>query len=434
MLDINFIRENKDLVKKAAENKLVKVDIDRLIVVDERRRKLQKELDDIGASRNQLSHGIKGKPIPGQIEEGRKLKEKYSVLEEEFKKIDEEYSSLMEEVPNIPTADTPVGKSENENVILRKVGKVPEFGFKVREHWDIGKDLDVIDIERASKISGSRFAFLKGDLALLEFALIQFVMSVVTDEKELKKIIKKAKLDISQKPFIPVVPPVMVKPETMKKMGRLEPKEERYYIPSDDAYLVGSAEHSLGSMHMNEIFSEEELPRRYVGFSTSFRREAGSYGKDVRGLIRVHQFDKLEMESFSLQEDSVKEHELFIAIQEYLMQSLELPYQLVLKCTADMGSPDARAVDIETWLPGQNKYRETHTADLMTDFQARRLKTKVKRGNGKLEYVHMNDATAFAIGRTLVAIIENYQKEDGTVGIPKILQRYIGKRSIIKPN
>lgn len=434
MLDINFIRENKELVKKTAENKLVKVDVEQLLEADEKRRKLQKELDDIGAARNRLNEGTKEKPSPEQIEKGKKLKEKYSETEEEFKKVDEEFLALMEEVPNIPTEDTPVGKSENENAVLRKVGEIPEFSFKPKEHWELGKDLGIVDFERASKISGSRFAYLKDDLAMMEFALIQHVLGIVTNEKVLRKIIKKAGLEVSSKPFTPVIPPVMVRPEVMKKMGRLEPKEERYHIPSDNVYLVGSAEHSIGSMHMDEVLPENELPKRYIAFSTSFRREAGSYGKDVRGLIRMHQFDKLEMESFTLPENSLGEHELMIAIQEYFMQSLELPYQAVLKCTADMGAPDARAVDIETWMPGQNKYRETHTADLMTDFQARRLKTKVKRQNGKSEFVHMNDATACAIGRTLVAIIENYQKEDGSIGIPKVLQKYIGKRSIIKPN
>ena len=194
----------------------------------------------------------------------------------------------------------------------------------------------------------------------------------------------------------------------------------------DNLYLIGSAEHTLGAMHMDQTFFEQNLPLRYIGFSTSFRREAGSYGKDTKGILRVHQFDKIEMESFTIPEDSKIEQDFFVAIQEYLMKSLEIPYQVVMICTGDMGTPDARQLDIEAWLPGQNKYRETHTSDLMTDYQARRLNTKVKLKSGKTEFVHMNDATAFAIGRTLIAILENYQQKDGSVLVPKVLQALTG--------
>lgn len=215
-------------------------------------------------------------------------------------------------------------------------------------------------------------------------------------------------------------------------MARLEPKDERYYVQSDDLYLVGSAEHTLGPLHMDKVLKEEELPVRYIGYSTAFRREAGSYGKDMKGILRVHQFDKLEMESFSLPEDSVNEQNFFVAIQEYLMQELKVPYRVVQICTGDMGGPDARQIDIECWMPGQNRYRETHTSDLMTDYQARRLNTKVKRKNGT-EFVHMNDATAIAVGRTIIAIMENYQTENGTVKIPKALQKYMFGIKEIKP-
>lgn len=256
-------------------------------------------------------------------------------------------------------------------------------------------------------------------------------MSTLTDEKTLKKIIKDAKLDISSKPFIPVVPPVFIKPEVFQKMGRLEPKEERYYIPSDDLYLIGSAEHTLGSMHMDETLSEDSLPLRYIGFSTAFRREAGSYGKDTKGILRVHQFDKLEMESFASTADALKEQDLFVAIQEYLLQQLNLPYQVMAICTGDMGGPDYRQIDIETWMPGQDKYRETHTADYMTDFQSRRLNIKIKQGENA-ELAYMNDATAIAVGRTIIAIMENYQQEDGSIEIPKVLKPYMGGMKIIK--
>ena len=228
---------------------------------------------------------------------------------------------------------------------------------------------------------------------------------------------------------MPVVPPVLIRPDVFEKMARLHPKEERYYIESDGIYLIGSAEHTLGPMHMNENFSEKELPIRYVGFSTSFRREAGTYGKDTRGILRVHQFDKVEMESFTTFQDSDREQEFFVAIQEYLVKSLEIPYQVVLMCTGEMGDPNYKQIDIEVWLPGEGKYRETHTSDHMTDYQARRLNTKVQ-SKGRTEFVHMNDATVFAIGRTIIAILENYQQKDGSVLVPKVLQKWVGKKKI----
>jgi seryl-tRNA synthetase len=221
----------------------------------------------------------------------------------------------------------------------------------------------------------------------------------------------------------------MMRPEVMEKMARLEPREERYHIPGDDMYLIGSAEHTLGPLHMDEIIPAAKLPIRYVGFSTSFRREAGASGKDTRGILRVHQFDKVEIESFTAPEDSEAEQDFFVAIQEYLIQSLELPYRLVMTCTGDQGDPDARHIDLDTWMPGEGKYRETHSADLMTDYQSRRLQTRLRRADGKIEFVHMNDATAFA-GRTLIAILENYQTKEGNVLVPKVLQPYVGKEII----
>ncbi|MDD5590278.1 MAG: serine--tRNA ligase, partial [Candidatus Portnoybacteria bacterium] len=264
------------------------------------------------------------------------------------------------------------------------------------------------------------------------FALIQYAYSVLTDEKILKEIIDSAKLEIEPKTFIPIIPPVFIKPEPFSGMARLEPKEERYYIPSDDLFLIGSAEHTLGAMHMEETFAEGDLPARYAGFSTAFRREAGSYGKDTKGILRVHQFDKLELESFSLPEKSKAEQDFIVAIQEYLMKSLDIPYRVVMICTGDMGAPDARQIDIEAWLPGQNQYRETHTSDSNTDYQSRRLNIRVKRTGGDVDFVHMNDATVFAVGRTLIAILENYQQKDGSVLIPEVLQKYAGFEKIQK--
>lgn len=420
MLDIKFIRQNPDIVKKVIQDKNVDLDLDKLLAIDARRRELIESSESLKAEQNKKSKG------PGfDVEELKSLKEKFKVMEHELACVTEEFWQLMMGVPNIPSDDTPVGPNESGNKILRQWGKIPEFKFKPKEHWELGQDLDVIDMERAAKVSGARFAYRKGKIVLLEFALIQYTLSILTNEKILKKILKKANLHLSSRPFRPILPPVMIKPEVFQKMDRLEPREERYYISSDDMFLVGSAEHTMGAMYMDETLKEGELPVRYIGFSTAFRREAGSYGRDMKGLIRMHQFDKLEMESFTLPEDSQKEQDFIVAITEYMVQELKLPYQVLIMCTGDMGKQDARHIDIEIWMPGQNKYRETHTSDLMTDFQARRLNTRVKRHNGETQYVHMNDATAFALSRAVVAIMENYQTEKGTIKVPKVLQKYM---------
>lgn len=267
---------------------------------------------------------------------------------------------------------------------------------------------------------------MKGDLALLQNAMHQFTLSVLTNEATLKGIIEKAGLSVSAKPFIPVVPPLFIRPEVFQRMARLEPRDERYHVDADDLYLIGSAEHTLGPLHMDEAIKESDLPLRYTAFTSAFRREAGSYGKDMRGIIRLHQFEKMEMESFTTQESGLEEQNFLVAIQEYLTAQLGLPYQVVMTCTGDQGDPDARHLDVETWMPGQGKYRETHSADLMTDYQTRRLGTKVKRADGKSDFACTNDATAFA-GRTLVAIMENYQQEDGSILVPEVLKKWMGK-------
>ena len=427
MLDIKFIRENIEVVKEAVRNKNSKVDVDTVLVLDERRRTLLQELEAKRARQNAGSKG--GQKTPAEIEELKKLKNEAGLLEDDFKKADLEFEAELARLPNIPSADTPIGRDETENKVIREVGKRTVLEFKPKEHWELGKELDLIDTEIAADVSGARFAYLKGPLVLMQFALIQLVMSVVTNEATLKKIIKKFGLKIQPKPFIPIIPPVMIRPDVMQRMARLEPKEERYNIPSDNLYLVGSAEHTLGPLHMDKIFVQKDLPVRYIGYSTAFRLEAGSYGKDTKGILRLHQFDKVEMESFCLSDNSTEEQNLFVAIQEYIMQSLEIPYRVVQICTGDMGGPDSRQIDIECWMPGQGQYRETHTADLMTDYQSRRLNTRVRRGD-KTEFVHMNDATAIAIGRTLIAIMENYQTKKGTIKVPKILQKYVGIKEI----
>src|SRR3989338_7981137 len=362
MLDIKFIRDNIEQVKKTCTQKRCSVDVDRLLELDEKRRSRIGDIQNLEAERNKMS---KGKHSEAEIVHVKKVKEDIAVLQSEYDVIYKEFIAILYTVPNILHPDVPIGIDETQNVVIKKNGEPRVFSFQPREHWDIGVEKDIIDIKRAGEITGTRFAYLKGDLVLLEFALIQYALSVVTNEGVLSQIATQAGLTVSTKPFIPVVPPVMIRGDVMNKMARLEPKEERYFIQSDELYLVGSAEHTLGPLHMEETLKEKDLPIRYIGFSTAFRREAGSYGKDTKGILRVHQFDKLEMESFTLPEDSFTEQEFIVGIQEYLTQSLELPYQVIICSTGDQGGPDFRHIDVETWMPAQNKYRETHSADLM---------------------------------------------------------------------
>jgi seryl-tRNA synthetase len=412
--------------------------VDRFLEVDKKRREITTELEGLKATKNRTSKIIVETKDPEERKKiiiGMKnLDVKSDILNKEQKELDRQFQSLIIMIPNVPDDDVPAGKDETENVILRKIGEPLEFAFKPKDHLEIGKELDLIDTETAARISGSRFAYLKNEAAILEYAIVQYVFRTLSDSSIIKKIADEIEEGYSSSPFVPVVPPVMIKPDIYIKMARLDPgqEEERYYLQKDDQYLIGSAEHTLGPLHMDEVIPEEKLPLRYIGFSTSFRREAGSYGKDTKGILRVHQFDKLEMESFTAAENSRKEQDFIVAIQEYLVNSLGIPYQVIAVCTGDMGGPDARQIDIECFMPGQGKYRETHTSDMNTDYQARRLNTRVRRISGEVELVHMNDATAFAIGRILIAILENYQQEDGSVIIPEVLRKYTGFDKIVK--
>lgn len=418
MLDIKYIRENPQLVKEKSKQKGYDVNVDKLLKVDKDRRKLIEEVDKLRSDRKKAADARDEK-------KGQEIKSALKEKENQLEKLHEEFYVLICEVPNVPLDDVPIGKDETENKSVRKWGEPKKFDFKIKDYQDLGEDLNIIDTNTAAKVSGSRFGYIKGELALLQFSLQRYALDVLTSEKEIQKISKNTHV----KPFIPVLPPVMIKPTVFDQMARLEPKEERYFIEKDNLYLIGSAEHTLGPMHMDSTLDEKDFPVRYVGYSTAFRREAGTYGKDTRSIFRVHQFDKLEIESFTLPEESVKEQDFIVSIQEYLMQQLEIPYEVIMICTGDMGGPDARQIDINAWFPAQNKYRETHTSDLMTDYQARRLNTKIRRRDGKTEFVHMNDATVFA-GRTLLAIMENYQQKDGSILVPKALQKYTGFNKI----
>jgi seryl-tRNA synthetase len=432
MLDISFIRQNTDRVRQSAKAKGVDVDIDKLLSLDEARRELIGRVEAKRQERNDLADSLKsGAPSADQIEQGKTLKLAVAELESELEKVETEYHTILLSVPNVHTEDTPVGSSEDENVELKKVGEIPSFDFAVKDHMEIGIAKDWIDKERASKVSGARFAYLKGDLVVLQFALFQFAMSVLTDENTLKKIADGAGLEVSTKPFVPALPPMMMRTKPYEASARLKPDDVTFKLANDDLWLIGSAEHSLCAYFMNETLPEAELPVRFAGYSTSFRREVGSAGQDTAGILRMHHFDKVEMESFTTAETSRDEHEFMIVIQEYLMQQLGVAYRVLLKCTFDVGGPNLRGVDIESWVPSQNVYRETHSADFIGDYQARGLKTKYQKSDGEKEFAHTNDATAFAMGRTLIAIIENYQTAEGDVVVPEVLRPFMaGKEKI----
>jgi seryl-tRNA synthetase len=414
MLDIKFIRENPDKVKEGCKAKQVKVNVGRLLRADKKRRETLQALEDMRAQKNKANKEIQKAKDKREKEKVifkmRELDKNNDRLDENLKGLEKEFNSLMLQIPNLPLEEVPVGKDEKDNVVLKEVGERTEFDFKPKDYLELAEKLDLIDIKRAAKIAGTRFGYLKREAVLLELALINLAIENLIKEK-----------------FIPVIPPVMLREEMARGTGYFEAvdKEDAYYLPKDDLYLVGTSEQSIGVMHTGEIFAEKDLPRRYVGFSTCFRREAGAYGKDTKGIMRVHQFDKVEMFSFCHPEKSKEEHQFILALEEKLMQFLKIPYRVVRMCTADIALPQAAKYDIEAWLPSQNQYRETHSASTCTDFQARRLNIRYRQKDGKLNFVHTINGTAFAIGRTLIAIIENYQQKDGSIVVPEILQKYL---------
>lgn len=431
MLDIRYIRDNAQTVQEKAKQKGYVVDIPGLLKLDDTRRELMAKAEDLRKQRNVLADTVKqGRPTDDEIKKGKELKVELAQVDDHLRVSDEEFLAALKKIPNMPLSYVPVGSSEEQNVVAKTVGEPPKFDFEPKNHWEIAQKRDWIDKERAAKVAGARFAYVKGDLVRLHFALINFGLDVLGNEDLLKKIIADNKLKIASKPFTPVLPPAMARTEVYDATGRLNKEEQTYKLADDDLWLNASAEHVMAPMYMGEILDESQLPIRLAGYTTAFRREAGTYGKDTEGMFRMHQFDKLEMESFSLAEDGLEEHKFMVALQEYLMGKLNVPYRLLQKCTADIGGPNAAGVDIDAWLPGQNQYRETHTADYITDYQARRMQTRVRRANGSLELVHTNDATVFSM-RPLIAIIENYQNKDGSVVVPKVLQPYMGGRKIL---
>jgi len=403
MLDIKFIRENKKEVIKGIKAKGFDVDIDLLLKLDEKKNVFRKKIEELNAERKKIAE-------EKNIEKGKEIKIKLAKLKNKEKIFSEKIGFIARKLPNLPLPEVPIGKDEADNTVLREVEEKPKFNFNPKDYLMLNEKLGWVDTERAGKAAGSRFGYLLRDAVDLEFALVRLAFDTLRKES-----------------FIPIIPPIFLKPEAMRGMGYLDYNEDEvYHLEKDDLYLIGTSEQAIGAMHMNEILSEKQLPLRYVGFSSCFRREAGSYGKDTKGILRVHQFDKVEMFSFARPEDSKKEHEFLLSMEEKLMKALELPYRVLQICTGDLGIQAANKYDIEVWLPGQNQYRETHSTSNDTDFQSRRLNIRYKNSKtGKNELVHTLNGTVFAMGRTIIAIMENYQQKDGTIKIPNVLEKYI---------
>lgn len=417
MIDLKILREHPEVLRVAVKNRRLDIDIDEILKLDTLRRKLQKEADERRFLKNQASEKIaksSDKDRKKLIAEMKDFDKEQDRLEEKLATAEERFKIVVKHLPNIPNADTPIGKDESENVVLREAGKPRKFSFEPKSSIELGERLGLIDTARAAKVSGTRFGYLKAQAVMLEFAMVRYA------------------LDVTKKyGFIPVIPPVLVREEIMWAMGFLDRHaDEIYKLPEDELRLVGTSEQSLVPMHKDEVFETSDLPRRYIGFSTCFRRESGSYGKDTKGILRVHQFNKLEMVSFVKAEDDSKEHELLLKIEEELMGGLKLPYRVVSLCTGDIGDAAASTWDVETWFPSEGRYRETHSTSTTTDFQARRLNIRYRSNQSKgLEFAHILNGTAFS-GRPLLAVLENYQNEDGSVEVPEVLASYCGFDSI----
>lgn len=416
MIDSKLIQDQPDLVAANNKKRGFEIDIsvtqkllsDRSALIGEVE-KLRAEGNEIASKIPQATDAERGE----WVAQGKKIKDQVKIKDEELKKVEEALVEELHKYPNILQADVLAG-DESANQEISQNGEPTKFDFQVKDHLELGEGLGLIDVERAAKISGSRFAYFKNDFVQMEFALVNYVLSVLVPAG-----------------FSPIMPPHIISTKAMRAMGYLDHggEDEVYHLKNDDAVLIGTSEQAVGPIFMDEMIAAEELPLRFVAFSPCYRREAGSYGKDVRGILRMHQFDKLEMFSYTLPEESNQEHELLLSMQERLMQGLKLPYRVIKLSAGDTGGPSARTYDIETWIPSQEMYRETHSTSNTTDYQARRLNTRYKKGKEK-GFVHMLNGTAFAIGRIMIAIMENYQQADGSIEVPDILRSWMGKERI----
>jgi len=410
MLDINFIRENKDIVKKGVANKQFDAGlVDKVLELDEKRRKMILEIEGLRTRRNQIATEKKAS------DEGKKIKEELTGKELEYDKVEEEYKDLLFRIPNLPSDKSPVGLGEKENKEIRKWGKPEKFDFEPKDHIELGKNLGILDFETGAKVSGSQFFFLYGDGALLELALTQFAF-----EK------------LSKVGFLPVITPDLAKSRFYLGTGYAPKGNEAqtYTIEGEDLGLIATAEVTLAGSHADEVIKEEDLPLKYIGYSHCFRKEGGAYGKYSKGLYRVHQFTKAEMFIYCKPEESEKFHEYILEMEEEIYKDLGLPYRVLEMCTGDLGAMAARKFDIEVWMPGRADYGEVTSTSNCTDYQARNLNIKFKRNTGEAEYLHMLNGTAIVMSRVPLAILENFQQKDGSVAIPKVLQKWMGKEII----
>jgi seryl-tRNA synthetase len=414
MLDLKLIRSDPERVKAALARRGAAEQVDELLRLDARRRELLPEVENAQAERKALSKQIgEAKQAGGDagdlMNEVQGLKEKIESGKAELETIEADLDRVAASLPNLPDPDAPEGMTEEDAVVIREVGERPQFDFEPRDHLEIGTELGLIDMEAAAKLSGSRFAYLKGDLVLLELALVRFAIELVRAEGH-----------------EPVVPPVLVREEALEGTGFLPgDRDQIYEVPKDDLFLVGTSEVALAGLHAGEILEPGRLPLRYAGFSTCFRREAGAAGRDTRGIFRVHQFDKVEMFSFVEPAQSADEHERLLAIEERILAELEIPYRVVNVAVGDLGASAAKKYDCEAWIPSQDRYRELTSCSNTTDYQARRLGCRYRPADGESpQAVHTLNGTAVAVGRTIIALIENRQERDGSFTLPNILHSY----------
>ena len=422
MLDIKFIRENKDLIKKNCENRGVKCDIDRLLALDDMRKDTLLQIEELNALKNDINALVQEAKSDEEkkevIEKGKEIKNKLEKAEPELAKINDEYKIILTQIPNITHPDSPVGKDDSENKEIEKYGEEPKFDFTPKNHEELGKDLDIIDFERAAKVSGAKFYYLKNEGVMLELALIQYAFEKIMEHG-----------------FIPFTTPDLAKDKVLEGIGfnPRGPETQVYSIENTDLSLVGTAEITMGGYHMDEIIPEEKLPLKYAALSHCFRTEAGSYGRHSSGLYRVHQFSKVEIFAYTKPEESEKMHTEIKNIEVEIFKGLGVPFRVVDICTGDLGGPAYRKYDLEAWMTSKNSWGEVTSTSDTTTYQARRLNIKVKRKDGTKEYLHMLNGTGIAISRALIAILENYQQADGSVKIPEVLQKYMpGGIQIIK--
>lgn len=423
MLDVRFVRKNLDVVRQALANRQMNLDLDQFARLDETRRTLLLEVEALKNERNASSGEVAKLKRAGQdashlMERLSAVSERIKTLDEGVRASDEESEAFLYSIPNVPHATTPVGKSETDNPVIRTVGDIPSLSFTPKEHWEIGQNLGCLDFERAAKITGSRFSVLWGVLAKLERALVSFMLDIQTREHG----------------YTEVAPPYIVNSDSLRGTGQLPKFEaELFKLENWNYYLIPTAEVPLTNLHRDETLEEADLPKAYCAYTPCFRSEAGSYGKDTKGLIRQHQFDKVELVRFCRPEESYEQLELLTSHAEEVLKRLNLPYRVIALCTGDLGFSSAKTYDIEVWLPGQNAYREISSCSNFEDFQARRAGIRYKPKSGKSQLVHTLNGSGMAVGRTMVALLENCQQADGSVALPEALVPYMNGQSVLKP-